>query len=114
MAGALAEYRAVIQSQPECEDSWLGDSLARARAGDDEARRRILGSFLRLALERAEARVPASGRLELFDLIQEANAGLNHGLATFDGQTVGELESWLRDSVERAITNTIHESESPA
>src|SRR5947209_11014187 len=50
MPSALQTYRTAIEQQPPCSEEWFPDALVRARAGDDGARRRILGCSLRLAL----------------------------------------------------------------
>src|SRR5437660_1505203 len=49
METGYAQYRTMIDAQPLWDDGWFVSSLAQAREGDDEARRRLLGSGLRLA-----------------------------------------------------------------
>ncbi len=96
MQEALDTYLAIIDQQPSCDESWFSDALTRSRLGDDDARRRILASYLRLAWECARSSSDAQPSHPLFDLIQEANAGLEEGLAAFSGQTLVEFEACLR------------------
>src|SRR5688572_26948764 len=101
MSQTLDYYRSVIEQQPHCDDAWLTERLARTRAGDDTARREILGSYLRLALTCVQT--TSLSEVDPSELIEEANAGLEEGLRAFRGQTTAELEACLRQHVQARL-----------
>lgn len=109
MEQSLEIYRSVIAQQPVCDDSWLVGCLQRSRAGDDGARRRILGSCLRLALSYVETNCRGRSEPDFFGLLQDANAALEEGLASFQGETAAELEQCLRVCVEQRIAALVSE-----
>ena len=90
MNAALESYRNQVCGLPELEDHWFPEALTRARQGDDEARRRILGCGLKTALQIAEEEREEKD-LETLDLVEEANRGLTKALTTFQGSTAEEF-----------------------
>jgi len=91
MSTALANYRSRVQEQPSCDDSWFVAALEQYRAGDEQARLRILGSCLRLALAVVESKHPTSGEEEFLRQVEEANSGLTKALTTFTGSSSAEF-----------------------
>ena len=103
METALEAYRRIVADQPICDERLFAEALARYRSGEESAARVISASFLRLALEMAEPR-SAGGESRLFDLIQEANAGLMEAIADFTGGNLQEFLPFARDRIERRLT----------
>jgi DNA-directed RNA polymerase sigma subunit (sigma70/sigma32) len=91
MKAAYAKYKSMVETQPLLDDGWFGPALAQARQGDEEARRRIVGSSLRLALPVAEVLAAARTDLPFWDLVQEANVALTHSLQQFTGSLAGDF-----------------------
>ena len=91
MDNALTKYKAVVAAQPLLDDGWFGQALAQSRQGDDEARRRILGSGLRLALDIAETMAPEQTEIPFWDLVQEANGALTRSLDQFAGSLADDF-----------------------
>jgi DNA-directed RNA polymerase sigma subunit (sigma70/sigma32) len=91
MDAAFATYKAMVEKQPSLDDSWFVAALAQARQGNEEARRRILGSGLRLTLAVAEVLASTRSDLSFWDLIQEANVALTHSLDQFTGSFVKDF-----------------------
>lgn len=99
MNAQLQDYRTQIHELPECADSWFPEALTRYRAGDEEARRQILGSCLRVALQLAEERRGPDSTDDVFDLIEEANRGVTQALRTFSGTSAEDFLRHVTDTV---------------
>lgn len=106
----LDTYRNTIEQQPACSTDGFAHALARARQGDDAARRQILGSCLRLALARVEGRSPECGEDELFALIQDANAALEEALANFAGSSLSDFMQHAQHRVDRCLDDLLGQS----
>jgi DNA-directed RNA polymerase sigma subunit (sigma70/sigma32) len=99
METAYAKYKSMIETQPLLDDGWFGLALALARQGDDEARRRILGSGLRLTLPVAEALAAGRTDIPFWDLVQEANFALTQSLHHFTGSLAGDFAAQVERDV---------------
>ncbi|MDD3642133.1 MAG: RNA polymerase sigma factor RpoD/SigA [Candidatus Krumholzibacteria bacterium] len=84
-----------------------GDLARRARAGDEDARRKLILSNLKLVI--TIARSYASYGVPFLDLIEEGNLGLIRAVSRFDpdkGFRFSTYSSWwIRQAVVRAISN---------
>jgi RNA polymerase primary sigma factor len=85
------------------EESDLGRRIA---AGNEQARRKLIESNVRLVI--AIARKYSSADVPLMDLIQEGNLGLMHAAAKFDyrrGCRFGTYATWwIRQAISRAAS----------
>jgi RNA polymerase primary sigma factor len=88
----------------------------RARAGDPEARRRLVEKNLRLAV--AVAKKYRGQGLPFEDLIQEGNIGLMKAVDKFDPDMGNRFSTyatwWIRQSIQRAIGDKGREIRLPA
>lgn len=79
----------------------------RALKGDDDARRRMIESNLRLVVK--IARYYMNRGLAFLDLIEEGNLGLIHAVEKFDPERGFRFSTyatwWIRQTIERAIMN---------
>jgi hypothetical protein len=91
MSTVLDTYRTRVLEQPPYEDSWFMAALSQYRAGDEQARLRILGSGLRLALALVESRQSSCEEGELLRRVEDANSGLTKALTSFSGATSEEF-----------------------
>jgi hypothetical protein len=96
----LVIYRTQIGELEPCSDQWFGTALAAAQTGDDDARRRIVGSCLSVALRIAERHYGHLDSDELLGFIECANHGLWQSVPTFRGTTADEFVRHAEQSVE--------------
>jgi RNA polymerase primary sigma factor len=86
------------------------DLARRAAAGDEQARRELIESNLRLVI--ALARRYKSSGVPLIDLIQEGNLGLMHAAEKFDYRRDCHFGTyatwWIRQAVSRAAGDQSH------
>lgn len=79
----------------------------RALKGDDDARRRMIESNLRLVVK--IARYYMNRGLAFLDLIEEGNLGLIHAVEKFDPERGFRFSTyatwWIRQTIERALMN---------
>ena len=103
MPTALELYESHLDSITDvCADPWFSKQLALSRAGDEQARRRICGSCLRLVLDIAKRRWRSNQSLSLLDFVQDGNAILMKMVKRFTGtsadeflhQLTAKLEAW--------------------
>lgn len=106
-------YRRIVLGEPALESGWFTDVIARAKTGDDDARRQIMGCSLRTGLGLASvvyAELSALKRreMDLFDLVEEANAELDAALARFTGTAVDDFLCHIAEAIVirlRALSN---------
>ncbi len=98
MYAQVEDYRSRIRELPECDDSWFPGALAQARQGDDDARRRLLGSGLKTALRIAEE-LREEHDPDFLDFVEEANRGFTQALRAFQGSTAEEFYRHLTETI---------------
>jgi RNA polymerase primary sigma factor len=103
----LTHYLGRIRSGRLLDAAEERELSARARAGDGEARRRLVESNLRLVISIAKK---YRGRGVSFeDLIQEGNAGLIKAVERFDPDLGNRFSTyatwWIRQAVTRAVAD---------
>jgi DNA-directed RNA polymerase specialized sigma subunit len=82
-----------------CEKEGFGGALAKYRTGDEQAGRKIIGSYLRLALALAESKAQETGEPLPIALLEEANAGLTDALASFTGSDSQEFRCHAEEAI---------------
>jgi DNA-directed RNA polymerase sigma subunit (sigma70/sigma32) len=107
METPLETYRRVVAEQPTCDPPFFVEALSRYRSGDGSAARSISGSCLRFALALAEERAREAPTLDLFDVIQEANAGLMEAITTFPGAELHDFLDYARGRIQRRIADLV-------
>jgi RNA polymerase primary sigma factor len=112
----LAAYMARIARGDLLSHKEEVDLGRRARAGDPEARRRLVEKNLRLAV--AVAKKFRGQGLPFEDLIQEGNIGLMKAVDMFDPEMGNRFSTyatwWIRQSIQRAIGDKGREIRLPA
>ena len=107
----LPEYREFLGTFPPLHDTWFPAALAKARCGDRESRRQILGSSLRLVVEVAEGLRfglrPEDAGSSLQALIETGNAVLGDCLARFTGEGAQEYCDEVRAALRRRIAEEL-------
>ncbi len=101
----LQSYLREIRRAPLLSADEEQATALRARAGDFEARQRMIERNLRLVVSIAKH---YSGRgLPMTDLIEEGNLGLMHAITKFEPERGFRFSTyatwWIRQSVERAV-----------
>jgi hypothetical protein len=108
MPTLLETYEAHLDSITDvCTDPWFGEQLALSRAGDEQARRRICGSCLRLVLDVARRRWRPHSLLSLLEFVEEGNAILLKTVKRFGGSTAPEFLRQLTQNVESWYTTLL-------
>ena len=103
MESSLETYRQHVLGQPICEAQWFAAALGRFRGGDGAASREISARCLHLALRFAENRAVLLPTYPLFDLIQEANAGLMQAVTTFEGTDLPEFLRFAEEQMNQRL-----------
>jgi len=80
---------------PRLDDAWFPLALAKARVGDEEARRSIHFSSLWIVVDAVQERAGLSGT-DLAKLIGEGNRTLEDALDTFAGGDVADYRAHVR------------------
>ncbi len=104
MNDPLAMYRTQVAQIEPCSETWFGDAIEAARAGDEEARRRIVGSCLGVALRCVERNANGAGGDELLTMIEDANNQLWRSVPTFQGSTPAEFVRHAEDVIESHLS----------
>jgi RNA polymerase primary sigma factor len=106
--GSLRLYLDQIATRPLLSAAEEIELARRIERGDEEARRRMVESNLRLVVAVAK-RYQGLG-VPLQDLIQEGSIGLMHAVRKFDHRRGYKFSTyavwWIRQAVRRAVTNT--------
>jgi hypothetical protein len=87
-----------------CADPWFAEQLAVSRAGDEQARRRICGSCLRVVLAIAKRRWQPESLLSPLEFVEEGNVILMKTVRRFSGSTAAEFLRQLTQNVESWYT----------
>ena len=108
----VATYRTRVSELEACSDDWFAQTLAAAHSGDDNARRRIVGSCLNLALRVVDKYFGTASAEEFLNRVEDANYILWRSLDSFAGSTAIEFTQHAQVAVEARFSNSTSESES--
>ncbi len=105
VGNTLQSYLREIRRAPLLTPEQEFDTASRARAGDFDARQKMIEHNLRLVVSIAKNYL---GRgLPMTDLIEEGNLGLMHSIGKFEPERGFRFSTyaswWVRQSIERAI-----------
>lgn len=102
---ALKSYLITIGQYPLLTAEEEKDLAAKAHAGDEEARERLINSNLRLVV--SVAKQYKTNRLSLNDLIQEGNLGLIKAVDKYDEKRGWRFSTcavnWIKSAITKAI-----------
>jgi hypothetical protein len=90
-----------------CTDPWFAEQLVLSRAGDEDARRRICGTCLRLVFEIAKRRWRPDSLLSQLEFVEEGNVTLMKTVKRFSGSTAPEFLRQLVQNVESWYTTLL-------
>jgi len=104
----LRSYYDAIKRVPLLSADDEKDLARRIEKGDEQARRRLIESNLRLVVKIARSFVTAD--MPLIDLIQEGNVGLIKAAEKFDGERNVRFSTyaswWIKQSITRSLVNS--------
>jgi RNA polymerase primary sigma factor len=104
----LKSYYQAIKRVPLLTAEEERELSSRVFAGDEEARRRLIESNLRLVVKIARGFVTPD--MPLLDLIQEGNVGLIKAAEKYDGERNVRFSTyaswWIKQSITRALVNS--------
>ena len=89
--------------------TWINNEEATPRQikQGQRAYHKLINCNLRLVVSIAKRYVPRAKRTELFDIVQEGNIGLAHGIKKFDPERGYALSTyvywWIRQSISRHL-----------
>jgi len=103
-------YLREIASVPLLTKEREAELAARARAGDDEAKRQLIEANLRLVVSIAKPLARRSG-IDIRDLVQEGYFGLLRAIEKYDPGRGGRFSTyatwWIRQCISRAIPESL-------
>lgn len=105
LPGALFLYINEIRNIPILTENEEKDLVIRLRNGDEEAKRLLIRSCLRLVV--AIAKRFTNSNLELLDIIQEGNVGLTEAANDFITKEGYRFKSYADDAVRHQIIDAI-------
>jgi hypothetical protein len=90
-----------------CADPWFTEQLTLSRAGDEQAKRKISGSCLRLVLGIAKRRWQSESLLSLLEFVEEGNVVLMKAIKRFRSGSAQEFLQQLTQNVESWYTTLL-------
>ena len=107
--GVLQTYLSDINTVPLLNAQEEHELALRVKAGDPEARERMIRSNLRLVVSIAKKYLNRG--LSFMDLIEEGNLGLLKAVERFDPHAKTRFSTystwWIKQSIRRALVNTV-------